>query len=641
MAMKRWEIVYPARGRQKFDGGLNSKFERSVINDNESPDCQDVVFSEGTVGTRGGSSQLNTTAVGSFVCDGLYTRHADTGAETMIGWWDGTAYTLGTTTFVTISSAQSVFTAGQRVAAAEYQNYIFFGDGGTTPYKYNGTDFTRHGVPQATGSFSVASATTAVGTLTAQPGDYQWQVAFVNSASVAGDVGTAVTLAVTLTSGRAALTSLPIAPQSHGVNARQIYRTVKSGTTFFLVDTLNDNTTTAYDDNKDDTELGVEADTDQGEPPNYSVICYHQNRLFCNDATNPSYLWYSDLEEPFTFGVTNFQKMADGSGDLIRGLDVYQNNLVVRCDNSVWIVYMPTTTVSDWRFIRISSAYGSNSPFGAFRYQDKFLFPATQNGKFVGFAALAGTSIDPSATVLENNVMGSELRSEMIEPQIFDVQAGYLANITSFVWKNKAYIAVTKDANSTQNNYVLLFDFSLGRLSKSQRELWSIFDGLNIAQFTSYGGKLYGGSSTGNGLVYEVDTNTYTDGSTAINSYYWTKEFSGLPGHENLIKDFTKVRLLVDKAGAYNMGVAIRVDSDSSDNPTEYDIDLDPGSTIWNAFTWGSATWGAGPDQEEAELSLQAVSGRRIQFRFSNKNTASQRFKVHGLNFVYNIRGTT
>jgi hypothetical protein len=90
----RYEVVYPARGRQLFDGGLNNKFERSIINENESPDCLNVVFSNGAVGTRGGSTQLNTTAVGSFVCDGLYTRRDDTTAETMVAFFGGTMWQL-------------------------------------------------------------------------------------------------------------------------------------------------------------------------------------------------------------------------------------------------------------------------------------------------------------------------------------------------------------------------------------------------------------------------------------------------------------------------------------------------------------------------------------------------------------------
>src|SRR5688572_16016774 len=130
--------VYPEKGVILFDGGLNSKYERSIIPDNESPDCANVIFDNGSVGTREGFTKLNTTAIGSFTVDGIYTRRVDTGGETMVVFAGGSGWQLGGSTFTTIGSAQSVFTAGVRVAAAQYENHMFVGNGGVIPYKYNG-----------------------------------------------------------------------------------------------------------------------------------------------------------------------------------------------------------------------------------------------------------------------------------------------------------------------------------------------------------------------------------------------------------------------------------------------------------------------------------------------------------------------
>jgi len=635
-----WDVIYPNRGRQLFDGGLNSKFERSIIDDNESPDCLNVVFEDGAVGTRGGSSQLNTTAVGSFAVDGIYTRRTSTNAETMIVAAGALFYTLdGASTFVTIPSAQSVFTVGVRVAAAQYEDHIFFGNGDATPYKYNGTDFTRHGVPAATGAVSVVTDASA-GSIDA--GDYQWKVTYVNSQAVEGDVGSA-TATLTLGANTAAdLSAIPTAPQSHGVNQRKLYRS-KDGGSFELVATIADNTTTTYEDGKNQSDATTAAPTDNGEPPNYDVIAYHQNRIWCNDASNPNYVWYSDLNEPYTFQSTSFFRVGDASADLVTGLYVHQNNVYVFCENSVWVIYMPTTTASDWRLIRVTSGFGSKSPYGSFLFNDKLMFAAMQNTQFAGYAAIMGSSIDPAATVMDTMAIGSELRSEPVEPTALLAQRAYLGNISSIVHKNKGYIAYTSGSGNSTNNRILVFDFSLGRLSKNQRESWSLYDGLNISQMTEYNGKLYGGSSLADGFVYELETSSYSDGagSTAIDSYFWTKEFAGLPGHENLVKDFRKVRVLVDKPADYKMSVAVRVDSEAGSAGLAYDVDLNPGGSIWNTLIWGQGNWGGGREQDEFEIPLGGISGRRIQFKFTNKDTNNQRFKVHGLNFIYNIRGTT
>ncbi|MES3012633.1 MAG: hypothetical protein V4750_02750 [Pseudomonadota bacterium] len=629
-----YDIVYPKEGRIAFDGGLDNKFERSLIPDNESPDCYNVVFSNGAVGTRPGTSKLNTTAVGSFIIDGLYTRHANTGSETMIVFAGGSAWDLtGNSTFATIGSAQSVFTAGVRVAASEQENHLFSCNGYVTPYKWNGLAWTRHGVPIATGAVSVNCS--AAGSRSGTTG-LVYKVTFVNSASVEGDVGTATVTYTTANSKTIRLTAIPVAPQSHGVASRRIYLSTDAGVNFGRLTTIADNTTTVFDDDGTLTP-STAAPTDNGEPPKYSVICQHQGRLFVNDAANPNYVWYSEVLSPYTFASVNFEAFGDKSLDLVRGMKVYNNGILIQGDASLYLWYMPSTTPTDWIVIKIVSPYGSKSPFGGFLYENKLMVPALQSGKFVGFAAIEGSSVDPVATVLENSRATGDMKSDRIEPDMFLVQEAYVANIASMVFKQKAYIALTYGANQTTNNRVYLYDFSRSNISKSQEAAWAPITGLAASMFTVYGGSLYYGSATATGFVHQLETSTYVDVSTAINSYFWTKEFSGRKGHESYQKDFRYVKLLVDMAGAYMMNITFRTDSDSGDGITEQ-ISLDAGAMTWNAATWGVAIWGGGDTQREITVPL-GVTGKRIQFKFSNQNTANQRFKVHGMVLNYNIKG--
>lgn len=629
-----YNVTYPPKGRALLDGGLNDKFERSIIAENESPDCKNVVFTNGAVETRGGTTKLNTIAIGSFVGDGLYTRRDNTTQETMVAFAGGTMWQLGVSTFSTIPSAQSVFTAGVRVGTAQYENHMFIGNGGVTPYKYNGTYFTRHGVPAPasglTGSVSSTGGTFATGT-------YYYKVTYMNSQVVQGDVSAisgSFTVATTTASNN--LTGIPVAPQSHGVNARRIYRsnTITAGS-FGLLATISDNTTTTYSDTGAATTSAPP--TDNGEPPKYSVACYHQNRLFVNDSANPSYVWYSDVFEPYTFQSTNFLPIGDASRDLIKGIEVYNNGVLVLCENSAHLIYMPSTDDADWSVIRLLGQFGSKSPFGSFLYNNKAMIPAMQNDKFAGFAAISGSSVDPATTLLTTAAAGSDLQSDKIEPDMFLVQESYVRNISSMVFKNKAYIALTYGDNTTTNNRIYIFDFSRSNI-KQQDASWAPITGLNAAQFTVYSGKLYYISSTATGFVYQLESTLYTDDGSAIDSYFWTKEFSGNKGHENMQKDFRRVKMLVEKAGAYYMNLTYRVDSDTGSGTT-VQVSLNPGSTIWNAFTWGATTWGGGTSQEEVSITLGQVTGKRIQFKLSNQNTASQRFKVHGFNFTYNIKG--
>jgi hypothetical protein len=630
--MSEFRRIYPKTGRILLDGGKNSKFERSIIEDNESPDCANVIFTNGAVETREGAQKLNTTAIGSFVFDGLYTRRTNSGSETMVAFAGGSAWQLAGTTFSTLSSAQSVFTVGARVAAAQYENHMFIGNGGVIPYKYNGTDFTRHGVYPPTTTHSVATG--AAGN---PNGAYQYKITYVNSQSVESDVGP-VNATITVASTKVELTGIPVAPQSWGVSSRYIYRTADGGTSFKRVTELADNTTTTYSDDTADASLGTTAPTDNGVPPKYSTIVYHQNRLFMNDPANPNMVWYSGLGEPYTVASTNFISIGDATSDLVKALSVYDNSILVKCEKSEWLIYMPDTDSSNWNVVRVKSPYGSKSPFCLLDYNNRQIYAAVENGKFVGFAAIAGDSVEPSATLLTVSTAGSLLKSDRIEPDMFLVQETYLGNISGIIYQNRAYIAVTHGSGTTTNNRIWVMDFSISNLSKNQKESWVPWTGLSAAQFTIYDGDLYYGSSTANGFVYQLESGEYNDDGSAINSYFWTKEFSGYPNEVNYHKDFRYANILVEKPGAYYMNVTYRVDSDAGDGDTET-IDLTPGGSLWGVMEWGTDSWGGGVDQEDVRFDLGTARGKRIQFKFSNQNAADQRFKVHGLNYAYNLKG--
>jgi hypothetical protein len=623
---------YPPSGRVLLDGGLDTKFAKTILPDNESPDCANVLFENGAAGTRGGSTALAGTSFGSHICDGLYTRHDNDGTETMCVWGGGDMFDLQGTTFVTIPSAQSIFVSGTRIGASEYENYLFIGQSGVTnPYKYDGSLFTRHGIPSPQ---SAPTATTASnGTLT---GDYSWKVTYVNTNVVEGDVGSS-TATYAATSDSYTVT-IPTAPASFGVNARKIYRTETSGTTYKLVTTISDNSTTTYEDNSSDSELGADAPTDQGNPPQYSFIKEHQNRLFCNDVTNENLLYYSELANPYVFKTTNFIRVGDNSGDLLRGIEVFDNGIICFCVRRTYIIYMPDTTASNWLVVQARTSLGSKSAYGLVPYNNRVMFPATQDGKFVGLASLQGDTIEPSATFLTVSVAGSQLQSDTIEPDMFDIQESYLINISAISFKNRLYFAVTHSDGNTTNNRIYVYDYSISNLAKKKRGAWVPYTGLSPTQFAIYDGKLYFGESTATGLVKQLETTSYNDNGSAIDSYWESKEFSGLKGEEDLQKDFRTLQFIFDKPGAYFMDMFTKIDSDlGQGNVTR--INIDPGGSTWNNFSWGNAVWGGGTAQEDRRTFLGQSRGKRIAFKFSNQNKADQRFKVHGFKFSYNVKG--
>lgn len=635
---------FPTSGRQLLTGGLNDKYEPSIIANNESPDCLNVVFTSGIVSTRQGVKLLNTTPISSFACDGIYSYRNDQNQESMCVFFGGNMYSLSGTTFYTVPSAQGVFVAGTRLGSEQAENYIFFGNGNSIPYKYNGA-FTRHGVYPPTQTATVAS--NGVGVLSAS-GGYLYGYTYVNTNLVESNLSPiSTTFTISTTSGQNTVANIATAPLSWGINNGYLYRTKAGQTTPFYRVTTFPNGTTSVVDNVSDASLTIQSSTNNGVPPNYTTIVYAQSLLFCNDANNPNFLWYSNAGNPYTFPTTNFLKVGDNTSDLIKGLYYWNQALIIFCEKSIWFLYLTDASPNDWVGpFRSTSSYGSKSPYGLVTYNNKILFPAMYNQQFVGFGALSGNVLDTNKTVLTVSAAGSDLKTDRLEPDMYAVQSAFVQNISATVYKKKAWIAVTYGAGASSNNRVYQADFSASTINPDQEFSWCPFTfagtGPNPAQFCVYQGGLYYGTADATGQVYQCESGNYDDAGHAINSYFWTKEFVGQddPGGSdtNMVKNFRYANILIDSEGSYNMNFAYRVDSDKSLTGVVQQVSVNPGGTTWGSsqpMTWGVSIWGGGPNQIEPRLFLANARGKRIQFQFNNQNVADQKFGVHGLNFFY------
>jgi hypothetical protein len=634
-----FNVAYPPNEDYiRFNGGKNSKIQKNLILDNQSPDCLNVIFDDDSAQTRPGSIQVNTAAAGSFACDGFYTRHErNSTAESMVAWFGGTMFVLSGTSFIPIASGTSLYTAGTKVFAVEYQNHMFFGGGSANiPYKYNGTDLTRHGIYPATSTMSVNS-----GAGSNLSGDYIWGMTFINSALVESDISP-FTTTFTLGATGASLTSVPIAPQSWGVATRAIYRSeANSAAVLYRVGTISNNTATTFIDNVADAALGAEPPTDANVPPLYGACLYHQSRLFVigrYPTDQVDRVYYSDLGNPYVFGTTNFINAGDQTSDVPEALGLWDNYLVITgARGTTWLVYMPDTDDSNWIQLRVRGQFGSKSPLGFFEAMNFLIFPAVEKDKFVGFGALTASGFEPTASLTDVGAVAGDMVSTVIEDEMFAANTGYLKNIASIVYKNKAYITMTSGTGTT-NNRIFVFDFSRNGLEKSQKFTWTPWTGMNAAQFAVYNGDLYFATSNAVGFVYKMNQTAYNDSGTAINSYFWTKEFAGQPAHTTWYKDWRFGNLLFGLLGNWLMGITVRTDSDKGDGITT-DIDCNPGESTWGSMVWGSDIWDAGRDIKDIKSPLGQFRGKRIQFKFSNKNVVNAGFKVVGLNLTYNLKG--
>lgn len=618
-----------------FDGGLNNKYEPYIIADNESPSCLNVYAQNlGGCETRYGSTKLNTTAVGSFTNHGLFTlRYENTGNQSMVGWWNGTMYALATTTFVTVPSAQSVYTAGNYVCQVMYQDLAFFGNGTGPNYKYNGTEFTRMGIPQPN-STPVASGTSA-GTLT---GTYQYKVSYMNSYVVEGDVSSNTT-SITYASQVGGLTGIPVAPTSYGVAARKVYRkNVVSGTTFLLLTTLNDNTTTSFVDNTPDSSLGANAPLDQGEPPNFQFAAVHGERIFLKTPGDPL-LYYTELGNPFVVKVLNFLKVGDGDGEQIRGLGVEANGVVAYKDVSPWVIFMQDSDPANWAPIKTNAKYGAAGHFSIVDYEKYQMYLGRNFEGVVGFAALEGVSVSPSLTATTISGLISDSRSDKIDPDIKLFAFNQLPKVFGIRFDNKLFYAVPYGVSATSNTRVYVFDYFQRDKERKDGAWWPMSYPFSPTYFCIYNSKLYAAVSEATGFVYRLEVpDVYSDNGAAINSYFYTKEFQTTTQEWEDTKDFRRLNLTVGTLGNWNIGVTQIIDADSGSGDRQL-LDISPGGGVWGTLVWGVGLWGGGSYRKPVKIELGTSQGVKIQFKFDNANTAGRGFRILRGTLFYNNRG--
>lgn len=109
----------------------------------------------------------------------------------------------------------------------------------------------------APGAITVALAGGGAGNV--DNGVHRYLATFVTAAgeTQAGTVSAAVTVTDKTVNGKVALSAIPLGGSL--VTSRKLYRTVAAGSTYLLLATLSDNTTTTYTDNIADSSLGAGA----------------------------------------------------------------------------------------------------------------------------------------------------------------------------------------------------------------------------------------------------------------------------------------------------------------------------------------------------------------------------------------------
>lgn len=614
---------------ERFDGGLNTNDNLSSISPFESPDTLNTIFDEdGAVATRNGSEKWNTTLIGSFAVDWGISYN-----NTMIVWANGVMYRNSGPSglsFEAITTSSGKFATGVKVAALVYQNILFTSDGTNGPWKYTGAEnFYNMGID--TPSLPAGSGTSAGSIST---GTYYYAVSFVNSQAVEGSLGS-VSAGITIaTSSAIGITDIPVGSGLAGVNQRFLYRAEAASGPFRKVQTIADNTTTSVADTVANGAEGKNPIDDGTKPDTFRTIALHKERLFFDSSTDRTFLRYTEIENPFIAPALNEEPINQGDGEDIIAVASQDDFVTIFKKNKTFgVVTQDPADDLTWIKVEVPANIGIIGPKAFTKVQNGLIFVGRQNNFITGFHYLNGIEVRESS----DGKLRSISISEKIQPEILTrVSTSSWQHIVMDLYKNRLFMAFTPTSGS---NNTRIFWLDLTRVGTGgQPGSWSEWTGINSNVFFGHAGHFFSGDSSATGFVRRLETSSYNDSGSAIESYFWTKEIGGEKEGtlDSYVKDLRELYIWHSQLGNYFMNVRVRADGDTSDG-IAYPVNLSSGSELWGSMVWGVDPWGGTRSDIESRL-VMGYLGKRFQVGFTNQSTVTQGFKVHRVELGFNIR---
>lgn len=577
-------------GDVNFNGGLNTAGGNLSLQDNESPDLQNVDFNFlGSVLKRNGYRALNTSALsGSPTSDGLHwyeSNQSGTLTYYLISVTGGKIYYMSgfDGTWHDITGSVTI-TAGSFCSFKNFFNVVYITNGVDAPFQWTGSGNATTIPALLANSYTfTVSGITIIPTAGATYTDSGSTTFTVVATNIAGSSGSrAGTIIATGSTVPVALGNL-----------------TKTGGT--------GDSTIAY------TLFGVDTNITKAK----YVEAYNNYIFLANvsvgSTTYPTRIYWSNLQDPTTFLTTSFIEVAINDGQQITGMKVLGDNLIIFKTRSIYIISF--TGDPDIPFI-LQGGGKSNSDVGC---AAPFSIQEVTNGlMFVSFDGLYYFDGSNSSKV-----------SDRINPTFLAFNNTRLSQIRSMVQHNKhRYLFSVPSSSSNTNDTVVTWDWYLNA--------FSIYTGINASSmcttFTSgYNENLYFGDYAG--FYYHMDTGSDDyplNVQTAINSYYYTnwKPFSNIMDE----KAIPNVVLYYQM----NNAVLTFVYSYDFNNSDTYSVTLNTGGStaVYGTAIYGTATYaGTGGSQQRIDLNGR---GRVIRFGWKDANM-SETFRIDGLGEFPNV----
>lgn len=487
------------------------------------------------------------------------------------------------------TAIRSDLTANKKTTFLNWRNVCIISNNTNPPFEYDGTNYWDLYVPD---SGTATETDAGAGSLT--NGVYSYRLTFVTPA---GESSGGKTFGLTVASGPSNV-NLTFSVQSNGVDAnaevtsRKIYRTAVGGSTYKLVTTIADNTTTAFKDTVADGSLGANCPTANGIVPLYSLHEIFINRLFtAGDINHPRRLYYSDLNDFNFFPASNYIDCSLAYGDKITGVKKLGSVLYVFGDRS--IIAISGDEPANLAQSELYQTIGCIAPNSIVEIEGVMFFLSRR-----GVYTFDGGNL--------------QLISEPVKNKIDTINKGEIDDAYGAFYNGQYWLAYAEEGSST-NNRALVYDI--------RRNGWGYYSGINaycLSVWEGFGdeGELYAGSPTLS-YIYKLDSGS-DDVGTAVTAKYRSPEFDmQYPYLDKLLRE-----LHLDYYSAVVAGtITYYIDGTAS------------GTTDSLTVTAGTATGKRTIAKYASDLGDYKTLSLDIVV-----TGAANTFKVYGLNLMYELR---
>lgn len=312
----------------------------------------------------------------------------------------------------------------------------------------------------------LTAGTGAAGTLT---GTYTWIATFVALTGEESDAS-AASQGVVLSTQQGSLTGLPLGDARTG--SRNIYRTGGSLTTYYLVGSVPDNTTTTYSDNQSDAAALTAGIILTGQVPgdfpntrlgNAQVRfpTYHYDRVFWINQAIPNQLIWSKPLNGFAYPSVNETTVGD-SKPIIRTVSIFGELIIIKTD-SIWV--LTGTDESSFQLSQTPSEVGTDEPFTILKLPDKVIF-ANRYGiwYFNGYTSVPLTTKLDLWYRQQDRTNVSLFGANGFHP--IEIVSGTTPQLFDSAGDTEKYYLAYAESGQSANNAILVFDLKHGNITK-------------------------------------------------------------------------------------------------------------------------------------------------------------------------------